>query len=76
MERVAPLMPATSPSATVFLPVEENVVSCTLKFDDVERLEVDVHPDLLNTVRFHKPTQGFRGKFSLDYVKVKEWNIS
>ena len=27
-----------------------------------------MHPDLLNTVRFHKPTQGFRGKFSLDYV--------
>ena len=39
-----------------------------LKFDDVVKLEVDVHPDLLNTVRFHKPTQGFRGKFSLDYV--------
>ena len=34
----------------------------------VAKLEVDVHPDLLNTVRFHKPTQGFRGKFSLDYV--------
>ena len=39
-----------------------------IKFDDVARLAVDVHPDLLNTVRFHKPTQGFRGKFSLDYV--------
>ncbi len=39
-----------------------------IRFDDVTRLEVDVHPDLLNTVRFHKPTQGFRGKFSLDYV--------
>jgi 2-methylcitrate dehydratase PrpD len=39
-----------------------------IKFDDVAKLEVDVHPDLLNTVRFHKPTQGFRGKFSLDYV--------
>ena len=39
-----------------------------IKFDDVTRLEVDVHPDLLNTVRFHKPTQGFRGKFSIDYV--------
>ena len=39
-----------------------------IKFDDVARLEVDVHPDLLCTVRFHKPTQGFRGKFSLDYV--------
>ncbi|MGZ5125589.1 MAG: MmgE/PrpD family protein [Burkholderiales bacterium] len=39
-----------------------------IKFDDVARLEVDVHPDLLCTVRFHKPTQGFRGKFSIDYV--------
>jgi len=39
-----------------------------IKFDDVARLAVDVHPDLLCTVRFHKPTQGFRGKFSLDYV--------
>ena len=39
-----------------------------IKFDDVALLEVDVHPDLLNTVRFHKPTVGFRGKFSLDYV--------
>jgi len=27
-----------------------------------------VHPDLLHIVRFHKPTQGFRGKFSIDYV--------
>lgn len=40
----------------------------SIQFDGVARLEVDVHPDLLNTVRFHKPTQGFRGKFSLDYV--------
>ena len=40
----------------------------SLTFDDVTQLEVDVHPDLLNTVRFHLPTQGFRGKFSLDYV--------
>lgn len=39
-----------------------------IAFDDVVKLEVDVHPDLLNTVRFHKPTEGFRGKFSLDYV--------
>ena len=39
-----------------------------IKFDDVARLEVDVHPDLLHVVRFHKPTQGFRGKFSIDYV--------
>lgn len=44
--------------------IEENNV----KFDDAAKLEVDVHPDLLNTVRFHKPTQGFRGKFSIDYV--------
>jgi 2-methylcitrate dehydratase PrpD len=39
-----------------------------IRFEDVERLEVDAHPDLLNIVRFHKPTQGFQGKFSLDYV--------
>jgi 2-methylcitrate dehydratase PrpD len=39
-----------------------------IKFGDVARLDVDVHPDLLFTVRFHKPTQGFRGKFSIDYV--------
>lgn len=39
-----------------------------IKFDDVEKLEVDVHPNLLHIVRFHKPTQGFRGKFSIDYV--------
>lgn len=44
--------------------IEEHAI----KFDDVAKLEVDVHPDLLNTVRFHKPTQGFRGKFSIDYV--------
>lgn len=39
-----------------------------IKFDDAAKLEVDVHPDLLNTVRFHKPVEGFRGKFSIDYV--------
>ena len=39
-----------------------------IQFEGAAKLEVDVHPDLLNTVRFHKPTQGFRGKFSLDYV--------
>lgn len=39
-----------------------------IRFDDAAKLEVDVHPDLLCTVRFHKPTQGFRGKFSIDYV--------
>jgi 2-methylcitrate dehydratase PrpD len=44
--------------------IEENKI----KFDDAAKLEVEVHPDLLNTVRFHKPTEGFRGKFSIDYV--------
>jgi len=44
------------------------LVEHSIKFDDVAKLEVDVHPDLLCTVRFHKPTQGFRGKFSIDYV--------
>ncbi len=39
-----------------------------IRFDDVAMLEVDVHPGLLHVVRFHKPTQGFRGKFSIDYV--------
>jgi len=39
-----------------------------IRIDDVERLAVDVHPDLLDIVRFHKPTDGFRGKFSIDYV--------
>lgn len=39
-----------------------------IRIDDVARLEVDVHPDLLCIVRFHKPTEGFRGKFSIDYV--------
>jgi 2-methylcitrate dehydratase PrpD len=39
-----------------------------IRIENVERLEVDVHPDLLDIVRFHKPTDGFRGKFSLDYV--------
>jgi 2-methylcitrate dehydratase PrpD len=39
-----------------------------IRFDDVERLEVDVHPGLLHIVRFRMPTQGFRGKFSIDYV--------
>lgn len=39
-----------------------------ISFEDVAKLEVDVHPDLLHIVRFYKPTQGFRGKFSIDYV--------
>lgn len=44
--------------------IEEHGIKC----DDAVKLEVDVHPDLLCTVRFHKPTEGFRGKFSIDYV--------
>ena len=39
-----------------------------IRFGDVTKLEVDVHPDLLHIVRFHKPTRGFYGKFSIDYV--------
>ena len=39
-----------------------------VRYDDVTKLEVDVHPDLLHIVRFHKPTKGFQGKFSSDYV--------
>ncbi len=38
-----------------------------ITFDQVERVEVESHPDIFNTVRFHAPTKGFRGKFSLDY---------
>lgn len=34
----------------------------------VERVVVHVHPDLLHTLRFHAPTDGFSGKFSLDYT--------
>lgn len=34
----------------------------------VDRIVVHVHPDLLHTLRFHAPVQGFRGKFSLDYT--------
>ena len=39
-----------------------------IRFSNVARVEVDVHPDLLHIVRFRKPTLGFRGKFSIDYV--------
>lgn len=38
-----------------------------ITFEQVERIEVETHPDLLNTVRFVAPSEGFRGKFSLDY---------
>ena len=41
-----------------------------IAFDDVTKLEVDVQADLLCTVRFHKPTLGFQGKFSIDYVTI------
>jgi 2-methylcitrate dehydratase PrpD len=47
---------------------EALVTEHDIRPDDVERLEVDVHPDLLDIVRFHKPEDGFRGKFSIDYV--------
>ena len=47
---------------------QELLVQHGITFDDVARLAVDIHPDLLCIVRFHRPTQGFRGKFSLDYV--------
>ncbi|MEE8442141.1 MAG: MmgE/PrpD family protein [Dehalococcoidia bacterium] len=38
-----------------------------LKYDDIESLAVECHPDLLDTLRFRKPTIAFNGKFSLDY---------
>ncbi len=47
---------------------EALMIEHDIHIDDVERLEVDVHPDLLDIVRFHKPEDGFRGKFSIDYV--------
>ena len=45
-----------------------DIVLNKIGLDKVESLVVDVHPDLLDIVRFHKPTKGFRGKFSIDYV--------
>lgn len=36
--------------------------------DAVQRVVAHVHPDLLHTLRFRAPTEGFRGKFSLDYT--------
>jgi 2-methylcitrate dehydratase PrpD len=36
--------------------------------DKVRKVEVHVHPDLLHTLRFRAPTDGFSGKFSLDYT--------
>ncbi len=34
----------------------------------VSRIVVEVHPDLLHTLRHRAPPDGFRGKFSLDYT--------
>ena len=34
----------------------------------VSRIVVEVHPDLLHTLRHRAPLDGFRGKFSLDYT--------
>jgi 2-methylcitrate dehydratase PrpD len=36
--------------------------------EEIERVVVHVHPDLLHTLRYEKPETGFRGKFSLDYT--------
>jgi 2-methylcitrate dehydratase PrpD len=36
--------------------------------EDIERIVVHVHPELLHTLRHEKPEIGFRGKFSLDYT--------
>lgn len=36
--------------------------------DQVQRIVIHVHPDLLHTLRFRAPTAGFSGKFSLDYT--------
>ena len=38
-----------------------------LRYEDIESLVVECHPDLLDTLRFRKPTIAFNGKFSLDY---------
>ena len=34
----------------------------------VESIAVDVHPDLLHTLRYRAPEAGFSGKFSLDFT--------
>lgn len=36
--------------------------------DAVAKIVIDVHPDLLHTLRYIAPAEGFRGKFSLDYT--------
>jgi 2-methylcitrate dehydratase PrpD len=35
--------------------------------EQIERVVLDIAPDLLETVRFCAPSAGFQGKFSLDY---------
>lgn len=35
---------------------------------DVAKIVVHVHPDVFHTLRHRAPTEGFRGKFSLDYT--------
>jgi 2-methylcitrate dehydratase PrpD len=34
----------------------------------VERIVLDVHPHVFNQLQYRAPMEGFRGKFSLDYV--------
>lgn len=41
--------------------------SAAFEPDDVESITVDLHPDVFHTLRFRAPTDGFQGKFSLDY---------
>ena len=36
--------------------------------DTVDKVVVDVHPDVFHTLQHRAPTTGFRGKFSLDYM--------
>ena len=38
-----------------------------LSYEQIETLTAKCHPDLINLLRFMKPTKGFNGKFSLDY---------
>ena len=38
-----------------------------ITFDQVESVEVEISPDLLETLYIAAPTVGFRGKFSLEY---------
>ena len=38
------------------------------RFDAIASITIDVHPDLLHTLRYISPVDGFQGKFSLDYT--------